>query len=131
MTTEGWLALICLGLAGTGVSSTHPPMRPQALDCQPTSVGLTDGLAVCGGPARLPTRARAVLGLPVDLNEASEDDLVGLPGIGPTLAHRITEYRSRVGTIRNVAELENVSGIGPAHLRTLLGRVSVQERVAP
>jgi competence protein ComEA len=53
------------------------------------------------------------LGLPIDLNRASAEDLGAVPGIGPTLARRIVEYRNTHGPFKQVDELqEKVLGIG-------------------
>ncbi len=56
------------------------------------------------------------LGLAMDLNQASKEDLEALPGIGPVLAGRIVDYRQRHGLFKNIDGLENVSGIGPKKL---------------
>ena len=56
------------------------------------------------------------LGLAIDLNLASKEDLEALPGIGPVLAGRIVDYRQRRGPFKNIDDLENVSGIGPKKL---------------
>ena len=53
------------------------------------------------------------LGAPLDINRAGHDALQSLPGIGPILAGKIVAYRSEKGDFGSVAELENVSGIGP------------------
>ncbi len=56
------------------------------------------------------------LGLALDLNQATLEDLEALPGIGPALAGRIVDYRQRHGPFKNIDDLENVSGIGPKKL---------------
>jgi comEA protein len=61
----------------------------------------------------------------VDLNRASEAELEALPGVGPTLAQRIVEYRSRSGRFSGVDQLREVSGIGDATLERLRPLVHV------
>jgi len=55
----------------------------------------------------------------VDLNSASWQELVLLPGIGETLAMRIIESRQTDGPFVNRADLLRVRGIGPATLDRL------------
>ncbi|SKA11727.1 competence protein ComEA [Trichlorobacter thiogenes] len=59
------------------------------------------------------------LGLPLDLNLVTEADLELLPGIGPTLARRITEFRQKNGYFGSVNELLQVEGIGEKKLKQL------------
>jgi comEA protein len=54
----------------------------------------------------------------LDINEAAEEELVILPGIGPKKARAIVDWRDNNGPFENVDQLENVRGIGP---RTLEG----------
>lgn len=49
---------------------------------------------------------------PVDLNSATADELMLLPGIGPALAERIIAYREHYGPFRRAEELMLVEGIG-------------------
>ena len=49
----------------------------------------------------------------IDLNTASAQTLASLPGIGPSIAQRIIEYRDERGPFREAEELMNVKGIGP------------------
>jgi competence ComEA-like helix-hairpin-helix protein len=53
------------------------------------------------------------LGLPIDLNRASAEDLAAVPGIGPALAKRIVEYRQAHGPFQKIEDLEEkVLGFG-------------------
>jgi competence ComEA-like helix-hairpin-helix protein len=47
----------------------------------------------------------------VDLNSATEKDLLGLPGVGPARARAILAYRREAGSFAAVSELERVPGI--------------------
>jgi len=59
------------------------------------------------------------LGLAIDLNRASQEDLEALPGIGPALALRIIAYRTAQGPFQKIEDLEQVSGIGTKKLAQL------------
>jgi competence protein ComEA len=49
---------------------------------------------------------------PVNLNTATKADLEKLPGIGPSMAQRILDYRQKNGSFKKVEELMNIQGIG-------------------
>ncbi|HKW45767.1 MAG TPA: helix-hairpin-helix domain-containing protein [Candidatus Eremiobacteraceae bacterium] len=51
-------------------------------------------------------------GQTVNINTASESELAQLPGVGPSLARRIVEYRTANGPFQMPDDLQNVSGIG-------------------
>jgi competence protein ComEA len=53
---------------------------------------------------------------PVDLNQATVEQLDALPGVGPTTAQAIVDYRSRHGPFTSVDDLLQVRGIGAAKL---------------
>ncbi len=55
----------------------------------------------------------------VDLNSATWQELVLLPGVGGTLAMRIIQSRNEEGPFTDVADLLRVPGIGPATLDRL------------
>lgn len=49
---------------------------------------------------------------PVNINIATEEELIAVEGIGPTLAQRIVAYREEHGPFASIEELDNVKGIG-------------------
>jgi competence protein ComEA len=51
---------------------------------------------------------------PLDLNTATQAQLEELPGVGPSTAKAILDYREKNGRFRAVEELLDVRGIGPA-----------------
>ena len=55
----------------------------------------------------------------VDLNTADAAALEALPGIGPSIAQAIVEWRDTNGAFASVDELDDVPGIGPATLDEL------------
>ncbi len=60
------------------------------------------------------------LGLPLDLNRASAEDLEAVPGIGPALAQRIVDYRKAHGPFKKIDDLEEkVLGFGPKKLEKI------------
>lgn len=52
----------------------------------------------------------------VDINTADTVALEALPGVGPSIAQAIVEWREANGPFASVDELEDVPGIGPATL---------------
>lgn len=74
-----------------------------------------------GGPS--PTRTGTAFPGAVNVNRATATEMQAIPGIGPVLARRIVEYRSRYGAFRTSADLRAVSGIGPVLLERLLPHI--------
>jgi len=60
---------------------------------------------------------------PLDVNTASEADLVGLPGIGPVTAAAIVADRAERGPFAEVSDLDRVRGIGPVTIAAIEGAV--------
>lgn len=81
--------------------------------------------ALCGAPSPsraspvVPLGARRALGMAVDLNQLTLQDLEELSGVGPKLARRIIEARRARGGFRAVDDLSAIAGVGPARMKAL------------
>lgn len=63
-------------------------------------------------------------------NRASAEELDRLPGVGPGMADRIVEFRSREGPFRYVDDLAAVQGIGPRLVERIRESVTLGDRPA-
>jgi competence protein ComEA len=115
--------------AGLGRPESSEGERPGT---EPPPAALEEGRRLrvprqTGGPAeprpagRPPTRAQPEPSrlAPVDLNRATAEELMRLPGLGPVLAARIVHSRESQGRFDRVDDLRRVRGIGPATLERL------------
>ena len=61
----------------------------------------------------------------IDINTASLAELDSLPGIGPTTAQKIIDYREQNGPFLTKEDIINVSGIGPGTYERLKDLITV------
>ena len=109
-----------LARAGFGLARTAQALRALA------RVGLTALLlgAVLATAAPDVSMAEDRLGV-VNVNTATVEELVQLPGIGEKRAQAILEARQQRGGFKSVDELLEIRGIGPANLEKLRPHLSV------
>ena len=62
----------------------------------------------------------------ININAATEGELIRLPRIGPALAKRIMAYRQKNGPFHSTQELRNVKGIGEKTLSVIKERITVE-----
>lgn len=62
----------------------------------------------------------------VDINEALENDLIALPGIGPELSKRILEFRKKNGKFLALEDLMEVKGIGEKKYNKMLPYIKLK-----
>ena len=93
-----------------------------------------DGMKIEVRPAVAANPTGAVTGSPastaastqkVDINTATQAELERLPGIGPTIAGRIIEYREANGPFEKIGDIVRVSGIGPSTFDTIKDLITV------
>lgn len=77
---------------------------------------------------RMQAHKLLLFNIPLDLNQASTQDLCLIPGIGESLAHEMILYRERRKGFRSVEELKNVKGIGDKKLEILKPYLTVSPR---
>jgi competence protein ComEA len=61
----------------------------------------------------------------IDINTASAAELEELPGIGPTTAQKIIDYREQNGPFVTTEDIINVSGIGPGTYERIKDLITV------
>lgn len=63
----------------------------------------------------------------VDINSASVEELVTLPGVGRSLAERIVEYRETNGAFGSPADIMQVKGIGEGIYSNISDYITAKE----
>lgn len=107
----GVLAAFVLGIF-TGRSTGRSPVDISIL--QPDTIAPQDTQEQVEIPET--TSAGITADGKVNINLASMEELMTLPGIGETYAMQIIRYRETHGSFSNVDDLKNIAGIGDKRL---------------
>jgi competence ComEA-like helix-hairpin-helix protein len=75
--------------------------------------------AAFSAPSGAPVPPPGAIQRLVDVNRATQEELLSLPGIGPTKASELVAYRELHGPFATLESLTAVSGIGPATVARL------------
>jgi competence protein ComEA len=65
-----------------------------------------------------------LVSFPININFASVEQLILLPGIGPITAQAIINYREDHGSFLRIADIQDVPGIGPSTFESIEGLIS-------
>lgn len=99
-------------------------IQNQQSQCHPTAIAPVSQSANAGSPTprSIQSSQTPAVGR-VNLNTASQEELENLPGVGPKLAERIIAARQQ-RPFTSLADLDQVSGMGPHVMEQLKGQVS-------
>ena len=61
----------------------------------------------------------------ININMATIKELDSLPGIGPTMAKRIEEYRQSKGSFTSIEDIKHVKGIGDGLFKKIRDKITV------
>ena len=62
---------------------------------------------------------------PIDINTATVKELEELPGVGPTTAKAIVEFRTRAGRFQRVTDLLVIRGISESKLKKMRPYITI------
>ena len=119
---EGARAADAVTLAGgptTNADLEAIDLAAPIADGQQVAVPRREDAGASPTPASPPGAGLAARMGPVHLNTATVEQLDALPGIGPSTAQKIVDYRQEHGSFRSVDELDAIPGIGLAKIDQL------------
>lgn len=62
----------------------------------------------------------------ININTATQEELDSLPGIGPSTATKILDYRKQNGKFKAIEEIKEVSGIGESKYEKIKDQITVK-----
>lgn len=118
-----------IAAAGGFLESADPTAINLALKVQDEMVlyvpAAGEELPVLASPVQAGRAAGAEGGL-IDINSATDVELMELPGIGPSKAAAIIAYRTENGNFEKIEDLKDVTGIGDKSFEQLKDGITVR-----
>ena len=62
----------------------------------------------------------------ININKATQSELETLPGVGPSTALKIINYREKNGKFSKIEDIKNISGVGDAKYENIKDYISVK-----
>ena len=97
---------------------------------------LNDGMKIMINPAsgnqdivvtKIAAAERLALGMPLDINQVTEDDLLLITGIGQVTAEKILDLRKKLGRFRDIKQLMERRGIKEKKLAEIRKNLYVEK----
>ena len=90
---------------------------------QPVKDGLQIHVPLSGEKTQ--TSSNAKLSGIININTADKTALEKLPGVGPSIAEKIIEYRSSAGSFKDVSDIKKVPGIGDTRFNQIKDKITI------
>lgn len=103
----------------TAVTEPDSPIEPTGTEIAETQPTVSNPST--GAPETQPPQSEKK----VNINTASIEQLMTLPGIGEVYAKRIVEYRAANGPFKKISDITNVTGIGTKRFEAIMGLITV------
>jgi competence protein ComEA len=110
-------------LGVTGIEGTIEPTGAAVSDGTAITISAEEGVLKISD---MPAVRRLALGLPIDLNHVSAEELSRVPGIGDRLAAQIVQLRQTQGKFNSLSNLKTVPGVKEKKLNNLKKYLSVR-----
>jgi competence protein ComEA len=134
VTQPGVYTLPVESIVAEAITAAGGPLDEAILDMVNMAAVLEDGQQIFV-PAEADTSSETYPSDPIfvsasaekiNINTATASELETLPGIGPSLAKKIVEFRETHGPFLKVEDLLNVSGIGPSKFEGIQDLITIR-----